>query len=164
MSRDRKLLTWTLTAVCCVAFFFTEYGWLFPGLRVNNPWFDISQYCLNPSAIKLYNFWTFGLIHLSPLHLIFNMLSLHQLTPEPAIGSLAFSNLVTNLLYIGAFLHILVSYLFKLGLGIEIFMYQCTAGLSGAIFGLLVIDTLRYPREQQRYPDRTLIALDYKSL
>jgi membrane associated rhomboid family serine protease len=129
MSCDRKLLTWALIATCSLIFILTEYGWMLA--LGESQWLKVSQYCLNPSSFKPFHLWSFGLIHLSPLHLLFNMMSLYQLSPEPSIGSLAFSTLVTNLLYIGAAVHISVSYILQYTLGVDMFMFQCTAGLSG---------------------------------
>lgn len=93
--------------------------------------------CLLPSSWKLYQLWTFGFLHFSPLHLLFNMTAFHQLSLEPQLGSLALLNLVWNLVYIGGLMQFTIAHCFRLLFNLDTLVNQCTAGLSGGNTDLL---------------------------
>lgn len=143
---------------------------------------SIGTVCLIPSSLatatisQMYRVHTFGLFHLSAMHIMFNMGALWATgqVVERKIGTMAMLQGWYYLAVLGALFHVLIAYAMMMTFGPEWSdeYNSCSVGSSGAIFGLIVLeialtDSLDKPKNLfgpinvpgKLYPVALLVAL-----
>ncbi|BDA43959.1 probable rhomboid-related protein 4 at N-terminal half [Coccomyxa sp. Obi] len=108
---------------------------------------DHAAVCLNPytlvQRLQLYRLFTSAIFHAGLLHIGFNMLAFVPIATslERQLGSLQMLHLLLILVLLGDVFYIAASYLAALLLvDAHKYLASCAIGLSGAIFGLIVVD------------------------
>ena len=113
-----------------------------------------AQLCLHPHSISNWALWrlyTFPLLHDSLLHLILNMVTLVSLGAlvEKKFGTLGLIHLVITLSYMSGILHsVLAMLLFLTGLVSP--FYECTIGISGVLFAMIMLEVRKNPNEKRQ--------------
>jgi membrane associated rhomboid family serine protease len=125
---DEPVVTYTLIAVCVIAFIAEgSTAWTLSGAPNSKLFFDGALFGPSISVShQYYRLVTSGFLHLNLLHILFNMVFLYYvgMLLEPAIGRLNFGVVYFVSLLAGSF-------------GALLFQPGVTAGASGAEFGVL---------------------------
>ncbi|EIE25750.1 rhomboid-domain-containing protein, partial [Coccomyxa subellipsoidea C-169] len=108
---------------------------------------DHAAVCLNPHILverfQVFRLFTSAFFHAGLLHIGFNMLAFVPvaMSLERQLGSLQTLHLLLMLILVGDIFYISASYLASFVLAdARSYLASCAIGLSGAIFGLIVVD------------------------
>ncbi|KAK9809019.1 hypothetical protein WJX72_008009 [[Myrmecia] bisecta] len=109
---------------------------------------DFTPVCLSAyrtlAYLQVYRLITSAVFHVGLLHIAFNMLAFVPIAKslERSLGSVQFGHLMLLIVVLGGSAYVLLSYAVAygpFGLGAE-FLHRCAVGLSGLVFGLIVVD------------------------